>query len=118
MVDIISCKLFYPMLFTSITIIGLTIIMSVGIVKVKGKDNNLFNNIFNRHVDEHIDTTDKMKDITIESLQRDPVNVEQEFHSLHVEIKDTNQRVTELAEDINQKLDIMLSRIIKLEQNK
>lgn len=109
--DVVEVNLFYPLLFT---IIGLFIIVG-GVVIVKCKDSTLFNNIFNRHVDEHIDTTDKFSKSHTEVVAGLPVIYHQEFHSLEKEVKDTNSRIIQLANEINEKMDLLIERITKLE---
>ena len=112
MIDLISAKLFYPMLFTTITIITIAIAIIIGLVKAKTKDNGLFNNIFNRHSDEHEDITDKMK-----SMHDNVIHVEfsekheKEFHSLECNIKELQKNLKELK----QQVDLLVERVIKLE---
>lgn len=124
---VLSLKLFYPMLFLTIIIIAVTITIVVGLVKTKGKDNNLFGNIFNKHVDEHIDTTDKfskahteMVDV-VEVVDGIPTQYQHELHSIEETVKKETTRLDKLVDDmeeVNQKLDILLEWKFETERKK
>jgi polyhydroxyalkanoate synthesis regulator phasin len=103
--------LFYPCLITILVVL----IVTIGIVIIKCKDSSLFNNIFNRHVDEHIDTTDKFSKSHTEIVSGLPVVYHQEFHNLEKEVKNTNSRIVQLANEINEKMDLLVERVTKLE---
>lgn len=106
-----TINLFYPLLFLTI-IVAFVII---GIVLIKAKDNSLFGNIFDKHADEHIDTTDKFAKAHTEVIAL-PKQYEDELHSLEVSVRDTNQRILDLTNDINKKIDVLIERIAKLEK--
>lgn len=110
--ETLTINLFYPLLFLAIIVL----IVTVGIVIIKGKDNGLFNNIFNRHAEEHEDTTSKMA-----KMHDNVVHVqfgqehEQELDSLEKGLKDLQNNVKEL----NHKVDLLIRRVIEIEnQNK
>ena len=115
MEDIINLRLFYPMLFSTIIIISII----VGLVIVKGKDNNLFGNIFSKHTDEHIDTTGKLSKAHTEVIATLPKVYEEELHDLETDVKDVKDvqtRLIETTEDINHKLDLLIERVVALEE--
>ena len=127
MVDILSFKCFYPILFLSITVITIAVAIIIGIVKVKSKDNNLFGNIFNKHVDEHIDTTDKFSKAhtemveVVEVVDGIPTQYQHELHSIEETVKKETTRLDKLVDDmeeVNQKLDILLEWKFETERNK
>lgn len=103
--------LFYPLLFV---VIGLFIIMA-SIVIIKFKDSSLFNSIFNRHVDEHIDTTNKFSLSHTEVVSGLPIIYHKEFHQLEEDVKDNKFRIIQLAKELNEKMDILVERVTKLE---
>lgn len=105
--------LFYPMLF----LLLLAIVITIGIVCVKNKDNNLFGNIFNKHTDEHIDTTGKLSKAHTEVLTL-PKEYEQEIHALESDVKEIKDNLLDLTKDINDKLSLLLKRVTKLEKDK
>lgn len=111
MTTIWDINLFYPLLFV---VIGLFIIMA-SIVIIKCKDSSLFNNIFNRHVDEHIDTTDKFSKSHTEIVSGLPIIYHQELHQLETEVKNNNNRIIQLAKELNAKMDILVERVTQLE---
>ena len=104
-------NIFWLIIFSFLTIIVIT----TGIVIIKSKDNNLFGNIFYKHTDEHINTTDKFSKAHSELIAL-PKQYEEELHSLEKSIKETNDRLLELTIDINNKIDLLVTRIIKLEK--
>lgn len=124
---VLSLKLFYPMLFLTIIIIAVTITIVVGLVKTKGKDNNLFGNIFNKHIDEHIDTTDKFSKAhtemveVVEVVDGIPTQYQHELHSIEETVKKETTRLDKLVDDmeeVNQKLDILLEWKFETERKK
>lgn len=125
MTTVWDINLFYPLIFLAIIVLTAT----VGLVIKGSKSDTTFKDIFfkhddnnkaifDKHVEEHIDTTDKFKDVTMGALGRTAVDVEQEFHSLHVDIKETNKRMLVLIEEINDKVDILTTRVVQLEREK
>lgn len=104
MEDIITLKLFYPMLFTTIVIISVVLICAV---------KSGFQ--FKTHVDEHIDTTDKFSKSHTEVVSGLPIVYHKEIHNLEKEVKNTNSRIIELAKEINEKMDLLVERVTKLE---
>lgn len=124
--------LFYPVLILLIVILITAICSTIkfingnqankGVVEnikdifFKSSDNAKEITLDNNKV--HIDATSKFKDVTMEALGRTPVNIEQEFHELHTDIKQTNDRFEALAKDINEKLDKILLRVVELEKER
>lgn len=118
---------FWLIIFTFLAIVVITI----GIIFAKTKDNNLFGNIFNRHVDEHVDTTDKFSKAHTEVVAL-PKVYEDELHVLETDVKKANDRLSSLEQvakatdskilnltiDINNKLDLVIQRIVELEKKK
>lgn len=103
-----TINLFYPMLFTTIIVLGIII----SLVVTKTKDNGLFNNIFNKHTDEHIDTTSKMKDMH-DSVIQVPYTDKQEK-----ELHNIETRLAKIEEDfqiLSDKLDEFIAKVIELE---
>lgn len=111
MTEITTINLFYPLLF----LLFLAIVITIGVVCVKGNDNNLFGNIFNKHADEHIDTTDKFSKAHTEVIAHLPETYEKELHVLESDVKDIQERLIQTTEDINHKLDLLIERVAKLE---
>lgn len=105
---VLRLHLFYPMLFTTIIVLGIII----GLVVTKTKDNGLFNNIFNKHTDEHIDTTSKMKDMHDNVIQVPYTDKqEKELHNIET-------RLAKIEEDfqiLSDKLDEFIAKVIELE---
>lgn len=110
--EITHVHLFYPMLF----ILLLSIVIMIGIVCIKNKDNNLFGNIFNKHTDEHIDTTSKFSKAHTEVIATLPKEYEEELHTLESDVKEINDRLIATTKDINEKLDLLIERVAKLEK--
>lgn len=104
MEHVITIRLFYPMLFTTIIVLGII----VGLVITKTKDNGLFNNIFNKHTDEHIDTTNKMKDMHDKVIQFTPAH-EKEIHLIETKMIKMEQDIIE----IRNILDDLLAKYIE-----
>ena len=118
--QIAEIKLFYPMLFLTIGFIAVVI----GIVLIKGKDVKIFNkssdNIKELALDNnktHIDTTDKFSKAHTEVITALPQHYEDELHSLEKAVKNTDDKLIALAEDVNRKLDMIIERIVILENN-
>ena len=111
MTQVTAINLFYPLIFIVITIL----IITIGTVIVKIKDSSLFNNIFDRHVDEHIDTTGKFSLSHTEIVSGLPTIYHKEFHNLEKEVKNTNSRIIQLATELNEKMDLLVERVTKLE---
>lgn len=102
MTTVWDINLFYPLLF----LLMIITVVTIGIVLIKNKDNNLFGNIFNRHVDEHIDTTEKFSQAHTEIVKAEfTVAHEKELH-----------HIQEMVEEINDKLDDIIERVIELEK--
>ena len=109
MIDSVQIHLFYPLLFIAIIVL----IVTIGIVVVKTKDNGLFNNIFNRHSEEHEDTTSKMAQMHDNVIPLKYTSVqEKELHTIEVGLKDLKDNVDE----INAKVDELIKRVIILEK--
>lgn len=115
--ETLTINLFYPLLFSLIAIIVITI----GIVCIKHKDNNLFGNIFNKSSDNAkeitIDTTDKFSKAHSELITCLPKHYEEELHYLEESVKDVQTRMIETTEDINNKLNMILEKVVELEKN-
>lgn len=106
--SLVQIHLFYPLLFIAIIVL----IVTIGIVVVKTKDNGLFNNIFNRHSEEHEDTTSKMKDMHDNVVHvQFGVEHEQELDSLEKNLKKLDEDVQELKYTVN----LLFEKIIQLE---
>lgn len=105
--EFIHINLFYPLLFLVI----ITLIVTVGIVVkgIKGDDTfkSIFNVSSNNAKDITVDTTTKMK-----SMHDNVVHIqfgqehEKELHKLEENIK-----------DLNDKVDLLFERVIRLEQD-
>ena len=115
--ETLTINLFYPLLF----LLLLAIVITVGIVCIKHKDNNLFGNIFNKSSDNAkeitIDTTDKFSKAHTEVITCLPKHYEEELHYLEESVKDVQTRIIETTEDINNKLNIIIAKVAELEQN-
>lgn len=106
--QVTQIHLFYPLL----TLILIVLIVTIGIVVIKCKDNGLFNNIFNRHADEHEYTTDKMANMHDNIIPLKYTSIqEKELHSLETGLKELQDNVSELKEKVNELFD----RIMKIE---
>lgn len=110
MEHVITIKLFYPMLFATIIVLGII----TGLVIVKCKDSKLFQNIFTKSSDNAkeitIDTTSKMKDMhakatTIPYTEKH----EKELHNIEIRLTKVEKDIIE----INEKLSYALEQIIK-----
>lgn len=111
MVEYVTLRLFYPMLFTTIIVLGII----VGLVITKTKDNGLFNNIFNKHTDEHIDTTDKLSKAHTEVVEAKWDNAhEKEMH----DIEDKLRNIEKQMQEISAMLTDITNRVIALEKKK
>ena len=111
MVEYVTLRLFYPMLFATIIVLGII----VGLVITKTKDNGLFNNIFNKHTDEHIDTTDKLSKAHTEVVEAKWDNAhEKELDYIEKKIDKIEKDIIE----INDKLDAFIQKVIELEKRK
>ena len=91
----IVINLFYPCVFLTIIVL----IVTVGIVIVKCKDSALFQNIFCKSSDK----MEKMHEDIVKSTFT--TEHEKELHRLEIGIR-----------EINQKIDILVERVIKLER--
>lgn len=106
--ETLTINLFYPLLFTVIVVL----IVTVGCVLVKCKDNNLFGNIFNKSSDNTkeitLNTTDKLSKAHTEivEVKWDEAH-EKEMHRLEVQIR-----------EIIEKLDMLIKRVSILEQDR
>ena len=113
--ETITINLFYPFLF----LLMIAIVITIGIVLVKNKDNNLFGNIFNKSSDNAKDITldinDKFSKAHTEVITSLPQHYEDELHSLEKAVKNTENKLIVLAEDVNRKLDMIIERIVILE---
>lgn len=121
MTTVWDINLFYPLLF----LLMIAIVITIGIVLVKGKDVKIFNkssdNIKELALDNnkvHINTTDKFSKAHTEIIAGLPLEYHQELHSLEEKVKDVQSQLIELTEDINNKLDLIIQRIITLENKK
>lgn len=123
MIDILSFKGFYPMLFTTIGVISLALIFAIKAVLIKFKDTDSKNFLFKTHVEEHTDTTAKMKDMhdnvvkvdftSSHELELDEIEQTVENHTTQLE------QLTAKVEEINDKVDELLNQFIELrKQNK
>lgn len=112
MVDSVQIHLFYPLLFTVIIVL----IITIGIVLVKYKDGSLFQNIFYKSSDNAkeitIDATDKLSKAHTEivEVKWDKAH-EQEMHSLEMTVKEVLKKVNILMD----RYDVILERIEKIE---
>lgn len=112
---------FYPMLFTTF-IIAILAICSV----IKSRNGNMtFKDMFslssNNAKEITIDTTDKMKDMHTEVIKVLPETYEHELHKLNTDVKSNTDKITRveaLAQELNDKFDLLLQRVIELEKNK
>lgn len=107
--QVTQIHLFFPLL----AIVLIVLIVTIGIVKIKSKDNGLFNNIFNRHSEEHEDTTTKMEKMhdNVVHLQFG-IEHEQELDSLEKSLKKLDEDVQELRETV----DLLFNKVIELEK--
>ena len=67
-----------------------------------------------------IDTTDKMKDMHSEVVHILPDTYEKELHKMNTDIKsntDRIERIERIVQELNDKFDIIISRVAKLEKN-
>lgn len=95
-----TVNLFYPMLFLTIGIILVVLICSAKSVMInfKGQESENF---------RLSDTTTKMKDMHKEAIKVDFTSAhEKELHKLEL-----------MVQDLNQKFDLLLKRIINIENN-
>lgn len=117
--ETLTINLFYPLLFTVIVVL----IITIGIVLVKYKDGSLFQNIFYKSSDNAkeitIDTTDKLSKAHTEivEVKWDKAH-EKEMHAIEKDIKDLNNKFETTLREINHKMDILLERVVALEQNR
>ena len=103
-----SINIFYPILFITISVVTIVLICSVKTIMIKFKDNDSENYRFKAHIEEHIDTTDKFKNISDDIIKTQfTVAHEKELHNLEI-----------MVEELNQKFDLLLERIIRIENNK
>lgn len=118
MIDILSFKGFYPMLFTTIGIISLALIFAIKAILIKFKDTDSKNFLFKTHVEEHTDTTSKMAkmhdnvvkvDFT-SSHEHELDEIEQTIDTHTTQLQDLTIKV----EEINNKMDELLNLFIEL----
>lgn len=115
MIDILSFKGFYPMLFTTIGIISLALIFAVKAILIKFKDTDSKNFLFKTHVEEHTDTTSKMAQMHDNVIKVDFTEKhEKEFDSLERGLKDLDNKV----KDLKIQVDKLIERVIELENNR
>lgn len=108
MTDIITIRLFYPMLFIMITIIATLIIFAIKAILIKFKDCDSENFRFKTHIDEHIDTTSKMT-----SLHDKVIKVD--FTTSHEKELDA---IEKLLQKLDDKVEMLSNKVIKLEDNR
>lgn len=121
MIDIVSMSFFYPMLFGTLIILILAV-CSV----IKSRNGNMtFKDMFslssNNAKEITIDTTDKMKDMHTEVIKVLPDAYEHELHKLNSDVRTNTDKITRveaLAQELNDKFDLLLQRVIELEKNK
>lgn len=106
--ETLTVNLFYPLLFT-VLIVLIVAICSV----IKSRNGNMtFKDMFcvssNNAKEVTIDTTGKMRDMHSDVVDGLPIVYHKELNIIHSEIKDTNDRIEELANNINEKLDMIL----------
>ena len=103
---ILNIKLFYPMLFITISVISIALICTTKSILINFKDKDSQNFNFKTHIDEHKDTTSKMKDITdkVISVQYG-IEHEKELHTLELMVK-----------ELNKKVDILVDKVANLEK--
>ena len=125
MQDIVSISFFYPMLFGALTIITVVLILSICGVMKSRNGNMTFKDMFtlssNNAKEITIDTTDKMKNMHTEVIQKLPEPYEHELHRLNTDMKSTSERVERLehmTQELNEKVDIFLKKMIELERRK
>ena len=104
--EFIHINLFYPALFLTITVITGLIIFYL----FKNKDNILFDNIFAK-------SSDNAKEITLD--------VNDKFSKAHTEVvkikwdkvhEEEIHRMEEMIKEINDKVDMLIQRVIELEK--
>lgn len=114
MIDIVTIKFFYPMLFTTIGIIIVVLIFAVKNVLIKFKDNDSENFRFKTHIEEHTDTTTKLS-----KMHDNVIHIKfGEEHELELDVLEKElKKLQENVKELNTKVDILFNKIIKLEQN-
>lgn len=105
--QVTTIKLFYPMFFATIAIIAVCLIFTVKSILEKYKEIDSKNFLYKTHTNEHIDTTDKFSKAHTEivTVKWDEAH-EKEMHRMEIMIK-----------EINNKVDMLVDRVIKLELN-
>ena len=123
---VLNLKLFYPMLFLTIGVIAVAICSVIKFkngnltfkdIFAKHDDNN--KDIFFRHSEEHEKTTDKMKDMHHDVVGCLPQQYETELDDIELAVdKNTTklEKLTNDVEEINNKIDLLVSRIVELEK--
>lgn len=120
--QIANFHLFYPMLFTTIVILIIAVCSTIkymnGNTTHKGIVENI-KDIFFKSSDNArevtIDTTSKMKDMHDNVVKVDfTSNHEHEFHTIECDLK----QLKETVDDINEKVNDLMRRIIILEETK
>lgn len=121
MIDSVQIHLFYPLLF----IFLIVVVVTIGLV-IKGKssdkkDTFIFAKSSDNAKEVTIDTTDKMKDMHHEVVERIPDSYEKELDDIEQTV-DTHstqiQNLVEKVEEINIKLDEVLMQVVELRRQK
>ena len=106
-----SFNTFWLIIFASIVIITVGSIIATVIIKLKNKDTDIF-----------FKSNDNAKEITLDNNKTHtqivsglPIVYHQELHNLEKEVKNTNSRIIELTNEINEKMDLLVERVAKLE---
>lgn len=106
----------YNSFWLIISIVIIIAIVTIGIV-IRGKsgdkkDTFIFAKSSDNAKEVTIDTTEKMKEIAL------PKQYETELHQLETDVKDHTDRINrieQIAQDLNDKFDLIIERMIKLE---
>ena len=112
-----TINLFYPMLFTAVIVLFITI----GLVIHSKNNNNKDTFIFAK-------SSDNTKDIVLDNNKTHtqlvdgiPIQYHKELHSLEVSVENNRNKMQEIIQivtDMNNKLDLAIERIMELENKK
>ena len=114
-VEYIHINLFYPLLF----IVIITITVTIGLVIAKKSSDKTQTDVFYKSNDNAKDVTihvtDRLSQAHTEVIAL-PERYEKELDSLEKSVKGCENKLIEITEDINNKLNLLLDRVTKLEE--
>ena len=106
-----SYNTFWFIIFISIVIIVISVVIAIVIIKLKNKDTDIF-----------FKSNDNAKEITLDNNKTHtqivsglPIVYHKEIHDLEKAVRENDNRIVELAKELNEKMDLLLDKVIKLE---